>query len=100
MAKLTNENKREIISLTRDGCKVVDIAKRFGVEPKAIRYVKDQYIIHGEILFNKDKKLKSENSDKIKIKKMQAIIDEQNLIIEHQKKFQVFVEEANKKKNT
>ncbi|AHF57899.1 helix-turn-helix domain-containing protein [Spiroplasma eriocheiris] len=99
MAKLSKEQKFEIINLVKQGYKTKAIATRFNVEPAAISYIKDQYIIHGEKLFTDVLKQgrNIETEDQKLIKLQQKKIEELELVNEHQKKFKAFVEEARKK---
>ncbi|MGN1090633.1 MAG: helix-turn-helix domain-containing protein [Huintestinicola sp.] len=51
MKKLTEENKREIITLRASGMKVTEIAQKFGVDKSSVYNVLKDYEKHGESAF-------------------------------------------------
>ena len=51
MKKLTEENKREIITLRASGMKVTEIAQKFGVDKTSIYNILKDYNEHGENAF-------------------------------------------------
>lgn len=54
MKKLTEENKREIITLRASGMKVTEIAQKFGVDKTSVYNVIKNYKDHGESAFEAD----------------------------------------------